>query len=61
MFARNPSSALMHGTFSGVSIRMSCLRSAVEVLSGYGSELEERIEKTLEVSRRFERYVLNGE
>ncbi|RKY67595.1 MAG: hypothetical protein DRQ24_12660 [Candidatus Latescibacterota bacterium] len=42
-------------------IRMSCLRSAVEVLSGYGSELEERIEKTLEVSRRFERYVLNGE
>ena len=42
-------------------IRMSCLKSAVELISDYRSEPERKIGKALEISKRFERYVLSGE
>lgn len=38
-------------------IRMSCLRSATEVLSGTNAKLDKKIEMALDIAKQFEKYV----
>lgn len=39
-------------------IRMSCLRSASELLSDSGIELDKKPDLTIEVARKFEKYIM---
>ena len=41
-------------------VRMSCLRSAAEVLQGYGRDDSEVDETVLDMAREFERYILEN-
>jgi hypothetical protein len=38
-------------------IRMSCLRSATEILSGFEEKLEKKVEMALNIAKQFESYV----
>jgi hypothetical protein len=38
-------------------IRMSCLRSASEILSGSKIPYEQRMDKAIEIARKFEKYI----
>lgn len=42
-------------------VRMSCLRSASEILAGLELEPREKVDLALDISKIFEKYVINGE
>lgn len=42
-------------------VRMSCLRSAVEIINGLDQKPQGKANLALDLAKRFEKYVLNGD